>query len=625
MGSFFLPRKQVCLLFVLGLLIVGCQGIDDGTKPVIAPPLTNGGADFFDVTDFSVTLSADDLRANETGKWAIHSGLVDNKVFFSSETNPKAVFHGLPGEEYSLLWHVRNGSNVTSDTVKVHFSPLQPEIVDDSHSYYQTRRRLYAKSYDRGKWTIEGNYQQIRGQSLGGISVPDDEAEYITFYGYENTDYKFTWTTWYGSKSASVTFIFRSGEYHQDEALEDLGKLNKPLLVKRNDAGDVTELNMYSDPYGWMFGDSTQFPALKALKHLTKLQLNGSSLSNVPHVISAYYHKLQVLDLSHTRMTQLGDDFGNLTELDTLYMNSLDIPSLPESFGNLKSLRYLEMTKMGLTSLPESFSNLSSLNFLNCELNYIDKLPETFGNLRSLETFRGPVLAKSIPASFSALSKLSFCFFTVTERPAVLPDDFGRLSELDTLWLSGDYRALPESFSSLVSLRNLSVLYGSGLSSIPESFRNLTELRMLRLVVKVSELPFLISGMVNLKNFALHGFLDFLPDEIGTLTNLETLGASHVALKAIPESIGQLKILTTLNLSGNEITDVPVTIADMASLKNLYLGRNKITKFPRTMGRLSDTLRDLQINGNPYLEGELIFLQDALPNTSILTWLAGDN
>lgn len=621
MGKFILTRKQVYLLFILGLMLVGCQDTDDGTEPIILP--TNGGADFFDVTDFSVTLSADNLLANETGKWAIHSGLVDNKVFFSSETNPKAVFHGLPGEQYKLLWQVRNGSKVTTDTVKVHFSPLQAEILDDSHWYHQTRRRLYGKSYDRGKWTFEGNYHHIRPHSSNAAS--DDEAENITFYGYENTDYKITWTTWYGSKSASVTLSFTTGEYGQDEALEDLGKVNKPYYYKRNDAGDVTELYLNSDPFGWIFGDSVQFPALKALKHLTKLQLNGSSLSNIPHVISAYYHKLQVLDMGHTRITHLGDDFGNLTELDTLYMNNLDIPSLPESFGNLKSLRYLEMTKMGLTSLPESFSNLSNLNYLSCELNYIDKLPEAIGNLRSLETFRGPVLTKSIPASFSALTNLNFCFFTVTERPAVLPDDFGRLSKLETLWLTGDYRALPESFSSLVRLSDLWILYGSGLSSIPASFGNLTELRKLRLVVRIPELPFNVSGFANLKNFALHGFLDYLPENIGTLTNLETLGVSHVKLKAIPESIGQLKKLWSLNLSGNEITEIPASIADMSSLRDLYLGRNKITKFPRTMDRLSGTLRDLQINGNPYPEEELKYLRDVLPNTSILTWLAGDN
>jgi len=622
MGRFILVKRQLWLLFLLSSMMMSCQDTDEGNEPVIPPP-TNGGRDFFDVIDFSVTLSADDLRKNEVGRWAIHSGLVDNKVFFSNETHPKAVFHGLPGEEYKLLWQVRDGGLLTTDTVKVHFAPLQAEILDDSHYFYQTRRRLYGKAYDRGKWTIEGNYQYIRRISSGGVVLPDEQSEAILFNGYENTDYKITWTTWYGSKSASTTLTIRTGEYQQEEALEDLGKVWRPSTYRRNESGDVTELYMNSDPYGWIFGDSVQFPALKALKYLTKLHLNGSSLSNVPHVISTYT-KLQFLDLGHTRITHLGDDFGNLTELDTLYMNNLNIASLPESFGNLTNLRYLEMTFTGLTSLPESFGNLSKLDYLSFELNYIDKLPESIGNLRNLKTFRGPILTKSIPASFSDLTNLDFCFFTVTEKPAVLPQDFGRLTKLETLWLWGDYRTLPESFSLLRDLRELWILNGTGLSSIPESFGDFPELYHLRLVLRLSELPFSVTKMVKLRNLALHGYLDFLPDDIGSLSKLETLGVSHVGLKGIPDSIGELKKLTDLNLSMNKLTEIPASIGDLHSLKNLYLGRNYIPKFPRTMGRLSETLRELHINANPYAEEELIFLRNALPNTHILTRLEGD-
>ncbi|ERM80204.1 hypothetical protein P872_14275 [Rhodonellum psychrophilum GCM71 = DSM 17998] len=616
--------KKILFLFVATAFLMSCQNEDDIHQPDLPPAPTNGGIDFYDLKEFRVTLAGDDLKPDETGTWSIHSGMVDDKVSFNNVHDPKTIFNGLPGEEYKLLWQVKMGSKTTTDTVKVHFSPLKTEILDDSHEHYQTRLRLLAKSYDKGKWTVEGNYLQIIGQSHGGLWLPDEESAYITFYGFENTEYKITWTTWYGSKSASETIVFKSGEYQQDEALEDLGKLYSPSYFKRNEAGDVTELVMNGDGYGWMFSYEDQFPALKALKHLTKLELGGNLLEVFPSVISAHYHKLEYLNLSHAQFTSIADDFGNLVELDTLILSTLNVASLPESFGELTKLRFLDMSGMGLKSLPESFSNLTSLNYLNMELNQIEKLPEQIGNLKNLETFRGPVLSQNIPNSFSGLSNLEFCFFTVTSKPAALPVDFGRLANLETLWLSGDYRVLPESFSDLSNLKDLSIRYGSGVSSLPENFGNLVSLNRLNIVVRLKELPASFTDLASLKNLIIHGELDNLPSDIGKMANLEILSAGHVKLKAIPESIGQLKKLEELMLSTNEIASVPASIGNLSKLTLLNLSRNKITRFPPSIANLAYTLRYLGINGNDYPEEELKFLMDNLPNTTITTRQEGD-
>jgi hypothetical protein len=278
------------LLLIIGIFfLVSCQTKED-QEPVVPPYVINGGEDFLNVNRFSIQLNADSLKLSESGLWTILSGLAEDKVYFEDPKNPKSIFHGLPGEKYQLLWEVSNGKKSSSDTVTVTFAPLETEITVVSGSSYQTRIMLNGKTYDKGLWTINGDIHHLRGLSNQGFD--DEKDPNVLIYGLENKTVEITWTTWYGSKSASATVEFSSGEYQQLEALQELGIWDNKYYYKENENGDVVEITMLGIGRAWIFSDLEQFPELQALKHLEKLVLPGNPIYEFPEVITKSYHKL---------------------------------------------------------------------------------------------------------------------------------------------------------------------------------------------------------------------------------------------------------------------------------------------------------------------------------------------
>jgi Leucine-rich repeat (LRR) protein len=613
--------RKFILLFITIIFLVSCQKDDDNIENEVPPFLTDAGNDFLNVEEFKVKLNAETLKSSETGIWKIHSGLIDDKVFFDDHQNPKTVFHGLPDEEYKLVWDLTNESKTASDTITVSFSPMKLEISNISPDFYKTRLHLQVNSYDKGKWTIEGNYHKIWNQSFGGTVIPDEESPNIKFYGFENTSYKLTWTTWYGSKSASATVEFESGEFQQDEVLEDLGVSPSSSRYQKDNDGNIIFLHMGGDGYGWRIGSLEHYPSVKALKHLKKLYLYGDGFYHFPEVISSHYLNLEFLDFSGNAISNLPDNIGNLIKLDTLILNnpqdSKRLKKLPDSFGDLKSLKYIDLTGMGLESLPDSFGDLTSLVYIDLDGNIINKLPENFGNLKNLETFRGPGILESIPNSFSNLEKLKFCFFYINSDSAILPTDFGKLKNLETLWLFGKYQSLPDSFGNLENLKKLEITGGSLINQLPENFGNLINLEGVRIFGNFTTLPDSFSNLTNLKNLQLNGNLEYLPANFGNLKNLEWLSINSNNLKKIPDSFGNLENLKIFKASQNNITIIPNSFGDLPKISKIDLSYNHISQFPTTISNLSDSLYDLIIRGNNYSENELNSLKQMLPSTSI--------
>lgn len=602
------------------MFLGSCQKDDENIENQEPPFLTNAGNDFLNVDEFEVNLNADKLKSNESGVWTIYSGLVDEKVFFTDYKNPKTIFHGLPDEEYKLIWSLTSAGKTATDTLTVTFAPLKVEISNISPDFYKTRLHLLANKYDKGLWSVEGEYHHIWNQNFGGTVIPDEESPHIIFYGLENKTCKLTWTTWYGSKSASSTIEFNAGTYQQDEALEDLTA--EEWQYKKDENGNVVELNMSADGRGWIFRDINLFPALKSLIHLKKLNLSGDGFYAFPEVITSKYLNLEVLDMAHNAISSIPENFGNLTKLDTLIMyNNQDskvLSSLPETFGNLNNLRYLKLSGMGISNIPESFSNLTSLNYLNLEGNIINKLPDNFGNLKNLETFRGPGLLQNVPNSFSNLEGLKFCFFFINSGQAELPNDFGKLTNLETLWLFGNYQSLPESFPNLINLKDLEITGGSVINQLPDNFGDLTNLEKVRIAGNFTTLPNSFSNLSNLKSLQLHGILEYLPTDLGNLKNLEWLSINSMNLKEIPDSFGALESLKTFKAYQNDITSIPDSFGNLPKIVEVDLSYNSISHFPSTIANLSDTLNDLTIRGNNYSEDELNSLKQMLPSTRII-------
>ena len=596
--------------------MINCQSEDENVEIPEIPLSINAGDDLLNIDEFKIVLDAEALKKDEKGIWSIESGLIDEKVFFDNINDPKTIFHGLPGEEYKLVWQLTSFGKTNTDSVIVTFAPLKTEILNLSPDFYKTRLLLEAKSYDKGLWTIEGHYSHILNKNFGGTAIPDNQSPYILFYSYEKTSYKLTWTTWYGSKSASVTLNYSSGNYQQEEALEDLYVV--PWNYKKDENGNIVELHMAGDARAWIFRNITLYPALQSLSHLKKLNLSGDGFVDFPEVITSKYLDLEVLKMDSNAFVNLPENFGNLTKLDTIIINNNQygnkLNKLPESFGQLKNLKYLDLMHMGLEELPESFSGLKNLNYLDLSLNHISKLPENIGNLSNLETLMAEV-GSNIPNSFSNLKSLKRCYLNIENNStAVLPPNFGNLKMLENLILSGKFTNLPSSFSNLI---NLKVLQIGTINQLPDDFGNLTNLENAAINGSFTALPNSFSNLKNLVKLDIYANLENLPTNIGNLKKLEYLYVNSMNLSEIPESFGNLENLKIFKAYSNKISTIPDSFGNLKKIYEIDLSYNNIKYFPSTLSKLSDTLFDFVIRGNNFSEEELSSLKKMLPSTRI--------
>ena len=82
--------------------------------------------------------------------------------------------------------------------------------------------------------------------------------------------------------------------------------------------------------------------------------------------------------------------------------------------------------------------------------------------------------------------------------------------------------------------------------------------------------------------------LDQLPDSIGLLSNLRSLGLFDTSIKELPESIGLLSNLRSLGLSGACIRELPESLGQLSHLKILNLRHTYIKKFPESFINLQE-------------------------------------
>ena len=85
------------------------------------------------------------------------------------------------------------------------------------------------------------------------------------------------------------------------------------------------------------------------------------------------------------KVSQLPDNFGQLTELESLYIEKHDLTALPVSFTLLSNLINLYISNNWLTSLPDDFGNLTQLETLDLGYNQLESIPETVGSLENIQ------------------------------------------------------------------------------------------------------------------------------------------------------------------------------------------------------------------------------------------------
>jgi Leucine-rich repeat (LRR) protein len=110
--------------------------------------------------------------------------------------------------------------------------------------------------------------------------------------------------------------------------------------------------------------------------------------------------------------------------------------------------------------------------------------------------------------------------------------------------------------------------------------------------------------------------IKLLPEEFGTLVNLQQLIVSECKLKEIPLQIRECKNLQMIVFSGNKIRVIPVEMRELKHLEILYLGKNKIMEIPSWFGNLTK-LKRLDISRNALTPADVSNARRMLPKADI--------
>ena len=601
--------------FIFLMSLVSCTKDNKESGPVIK---IGAGNDIGNIDNFWVTLNADSLKSGESGQWSVEKGLVDEKVYFKDSSSPKTVFHGLPGEKYLLQWKVLFNNKYYEDSVHVQFNPIKVKIIKEGLNVYSTRIRLNAGDTYSGKWTISGgNLQKISPTSLPWTEAAENCPD-IELFGWQNETLYAKWIVTYGSVSFSDTIIYKTGNYNEYEALEDLELSDSPGSYKL-ETGHVVELYLGENGAGGLLlnfsttPNFTTLPALCSLIYLKKLVLNGDLLYTFPDVITSYYKNLIYLDMGNNCLNRLPSNIGNLKYLETFILNNQQdnnfITQLPDSFCNLVNLKYLDLSESNLSQLPSNFGNLNKLETLLLYGSNLNELPSSFGNLNSLKYFHISGIINNLPESFSQLTNLTEFSSGGGSSITKLPDNIGNLKSLKSFSYEGNMNlaSLPNSFCNLDSL-NVLVLAGN-LEALPDNFGNLKSLQNLNLYANLKELPQSFSKLTSLKYLTLTSPKDknpvfILPQNIGQLANIEAIDISGTNLFSVPNSIGSLSSLREISFINCSLDSVPASIGNLTNLQTINLAGNNLSSIPENFKNLKG-LNQVNLNGNVNLAWQI--------------------
>ena len=273
------------------------------------------------------------------------------------------------------------------------------------------------------------------------------------------------------------------------------------------------------------------------------------------------------------------------------YLPSLSVTSYPYSMlpddvrrlTNVERLRLISCPR--LSCLPNTFgllANLKSLHIHNCNNLNVDF--ECIKMLRNLKTLQISVFptGHENPVTLAWIGQLqSLTELKIEGYPfKKLPQEMSPLKNLNRLEISQCPNL--EDLSSLAVSENLEVLCLFSATRFPRLPLDLTQLKTLQLDnfggARDTSIPPEIGRLVELESLCIQSHtLEFLPQEIGELANLQELSLLACSrLRELPETIGNMHNLRRLDLRDNNLnTMIPTTIKDLPALKILELSGNR--------------------------------------------------
>lgn len=325
-------------------------------------------------------------------------------------------------------------------------------------------------------------------------NFPDLEEIIMPFTGYklkipENINKltklkKFIWTP--GRASHLSQGVINIPE--QFGELENLEHLNLEWEETINLPKSFGKLKNLTHWLGHSFDEMPDnIGGLTKLKHMEVFFKKGGFKSSFSNLVSLKYLRVHFIEKGTTQLPsdinklrnlnhfdvrgeqfipQLPETFGELVNIDTIYIEGNVLGKLNANFGNLKKLQYL-LLGTSISSLPESFGDLASLKWLSINATNLRSLPESFGNLKSLEAFSlyGPL--EYLPTSFGNLQNLKYLVIQHSNLKSV-PKSFAHLNieKLDLIF--NKFEKFPEEFCKLKKIHTIHLNYND-IEALPES------------------------------------------------------------------------------------------------------------------------------------------------------------
>lgn len=294
---------------------------------------------------------------------------------------------------------------------------------------------------------------------------------------------KFSWSRLVGTQFPLGELVYPE-EFGELESLEELrtswdegivlprsfGKLKNLKLITGTyrsmpvDIGNLQKLQLIDCSFhqGGLAQSISQATALKSIR----MRFNEAGYSPLPSNFGNL-KKLSFFSIGgNQKLGNLPESFGDLSSLDTIWMENAVIESLNQGFGRLQNLKLLIVNLTGNT-LPESIGDLVNLPNMTIYGQNIKKLPSSFSRLRGLKYLRLSVGLTELPSSFGELTNIQNLDLQYNHLNQ-LPETFGNL-KMETLDLySNSFKEFPEPLTNLQQTRRI-ILDKNNIRVLPES------------------------------------------------------------------------------------------------------------------------------------------------------------
>ncbi|CAL5046041.1 unnamed protein product [Urochloa decumbens] len=357
---------------------------------------------------------------------------------------------------------------------------------------------------------------------------------------------------------------------------------------------------------------------LSALKYLG-LGNNGF-VGRLPSTMGNTLPKIEKIIMSVNKLNgEIPRSLANATNLIYIFLAQNSFRGVIPSLGTLLNLQGLFLfenrrLEAGDWTFLSSLTNCTRLSFLELNGNNIQgNFPSSVANLsRNLEylVMRSNHLSGTIPSGIVNLVGLSILYLDNNMLTGPIPDSIGKLRNMFVLNLSKN------KFSGNIptSLGNLDILYELYLQEnrlsgvIPAELAGCAKLVALNISSNNlgGPIPQGLFGKLNQLNWLLdlsnNQFTHSIPDDIGSLINLESLNISNNNISGqIPSNLGSCVLLEELRLEGNLLEgQIPPSIGALKGIKEMDFSQNDLSgKIPEIF-EMFNSLQYLNLSFNNF-------------------------